>query len=568
MSDMSDRRLEALTARVAQLEAEVVALREAAAPALSGAPPGTPPMSQPPPPSPDALVMATPPQPAPVPSASTVPSSPSVVVESETVLKWVGVALVVLAIGFAASTAISRGWIGPELQLAGAVALSIALIAVGIRLRPTRMPWSHALCSGGVAALLTTFASNLFVDQTNTDVAFSAVAAVAVAGFALARFVPSEWVGALTLTGALIAWFVVGDGEPPFATTLGLAAVLAVVAVAMSLDQGWFGLRLLGHLTAIVMVLGLAAEADTVARGIAIVAAVVVTFLSLARIPSIGDPDDRWRQVEVQLAMSAAPWAVAALAETLEVDDGTEFGLIAVAVAMASAALAFAFQPWLRRPHLISLAVGASVALTIALVAVLETEAVFVALAIQGVGLLALGRHFESSVRLPINAGLLLFVAAMFALVGGIAAWSEDASVGADLAHLAVIVVLSIAAWQTGLDTVRRSGAAAVLGLSLVWLGSVLVHLPEGQAAVSVSWAAVGTGLLVAGAMRKMPDLGAAGLAVLALTVGKLLLVDMREVDTLWRAGLFLLVGLGLMRLGFLLPRLTGAESTTSGPQD
>ena len=37
----------------------------------------------------------------------------------------------------------------------------------------------------------------------------------------------------------------------------------------------------------------------------------------------------------------------------------------------------------------------------------------------------------------------------------------------------------------------------------------------------------------------------------------------MQEVDTLWRAGLFFLVGLGLMRLGFLLPRLTGAEPET-----
>ena len=44
---------------------------------------------------------------------------------------------------------------------------------------------------------------------------------------------------------------------------------------------------------------------------------------------------------------------------------------------------------------------------------------------------------------------------------------------------------------------------------------------------------------------------------VIGLTVGKLLTVDLREVDALWRAGLFLVVGLGLLRLGFLLPSWT-----------
>ena len=103
----------------------------------------------------------------------------------------------------------------------------------------------------------------------------------------------------------------------------------------------------------------------------------------------------------------------------------------------------------------------------------------------------------------------------------------------------------------------RRLASAVVLALTLLWLGSVLVHLPQGQAVVSVSWAVVGIGLFVVGATRKHRDAAAAGLAVIGLTVGKLLTVDLREVDALWRAGLFLVVGLGLLRLGFLLPSWT-----------
>ena len=553
MNDTPDPRLDAIEARVARLEAELAALRRPTSPPAPAAV-----EHQPPPPSPDALVVAN----VPTPAASRPPAEPRppIAVESETVLKWVGVALVVLAVGFAVSTAISRGWIGPELQLAGAVALSIALIAVGIRLRATRMPWTHALCSGGIAALATTFASNLFVDQTSTDVAFVALAGVALTGYAVARFVPSEWAGVVTLSGGLVGWFVVADGSPPFAATWTFTVALAFLAVLLSLDRGWFALRLLGHVTVLVLILALAADSDTGPRQAAVVVAVVATFLSLARIPSIGDADDPWRRVEVQLATVTAPWAVGSVAGAFEIDDGFDLGVVAFAVAAATVAIAIALEPRLRRAHLLSLVVSASAAVTIGLIAVLDTEAVFVALALQGAVLLALGRHFANRVRLPVNAGLLLFVAAMFAFVDGVESWRDDASVWVDVAHLAVIVVLGVAFWQTGDELARRWGGALVLGLTLVWLGSVLVHVPEGQAAVSVSWAVVGTGLLVAGAVRKVPEIGAAGLAVLALTVGKLLLVDMQEVDTLWRAGLFLLVGLGLLRLGFLLPRLTGAD--------
>jgi uncharacterized membrane protein len=109
-------------------------------------------------------------------------------------------------------------------------------------------------------------------------------------------------------------------------------------------------------------------------------------------------------------------------------------------------------------------------------------------------------------------------------------------------------------------DRVQRLTVLSVLVLIMVWLGSVLGHLLEGQAAVSVSWATIGIAALVFGAVRKVPGLGAVGLTVLGITVGKLLTVDLREVDTLWRAGLFFVVGVGILRLGFLLPALTGTK--------
>jgi hypothetical protein len=476
---------------------------------------------------------------------------------------------VVLAVGFAVSTAISRGWIGPELQLVGAVGVSLALVATGLRLRPTRLPWTHALCSGGVLALYTTVASNLFVDQTSDDVAFVCTAAIGIGGWALARLVPSEWVGGAALMGGLTGWLVIGDDDLPFHATLAWIVALVVVAVALSLENRWFALRLLAHGVGLLAVLGIAGDAVDdgvqVTEQLLVLTAAALVVASLTRVPSIGDMRSIWQQLEIQLVAVVAPWTFAVLAVTLDLDRDAVVGAVAIAVAGGTVLIAVGVRRWIHPGHFVSMLIGASVTLSIGLALLLSASVAFVALAIQGAGLVILGNLLGKSIRILINAAVVSLIAGVFVIGEMIEAWTDDASVGDDIAHLAIIAALVVAGWQTGHTQARQVGAAVGLGLVLVWLGSVLVHLPQGQAVVSVSWAIVGTAVLVAGAIKKVPGLGAAGLAVLALTVAKLLTVDLREVDTLWRAGLFFMVGFGIMRLGFLLPRLTGAADDHLG---
>ena len=232
----------------------------------------------------------------------------------------------------------------------------------------------------------------------------------------------------------------------------------------------------------------------------------------------------------------------------------------------AAAIVALAVKRWIHEAHFVSLLIGASVALTIGVAVLLSTTAAFMAIAVQGAGLVVLSRSFDREIRVLVNAAVLVIVAANFALGNMIEAWTDDAPVGDDIAHATIIAALAVAAWLTGVRQIQQIAAAATLALVLVWLGSVLVHLPQGQAVVSVSWAVIGIAVLIAGAIRKMPEVGAAGLAVIGITVGKLLTVDLQEVDTLWRAGLFLVIGLGIMRIGFLLPRFAPDDDTADEP--
>ena len=549
MSD-ADERLEAFEARIAAIEAAIEGLREQRA----AGPPPLPAATQPPPPTGPPLVTDRP-------QAAT---RPALTLDSEVLLKWGGVGLVVLAVGFGVSTAIQRGWIGPLLQLAGALVLAFGLIGLGIRLEPVRRAWTHALCSGGVASLFVTFASDLFLDQANTDIAFTLTFLSGLVGVGVARFVRSEWVGIVTLLAGVIGWLVVGEGQPPFIESGAVFVAALVVATAVAIEQQWFGLRTVTALVGFGGGLALAIAADTDVEYTAAMAAAGLVAVILLVVPSLGDEMPPWRQIDFRMPTLLAPWVWVVIASSFIDDFDTEAGLVAFAVAGFVAGYVGVFRDRLLTIHLAALVVGASVTVTIGVGATLSTEVAWVAVAVQGVGLLVLRRIMPGGWLLAVNAGALLVAAAISVFVSAEYAWRNDAPIGDDIANLAVIIAIGVAGWIAGRLEVRAVAGFVVLGLSLLWLGSVFVHLPQGQAIVSLSWAVVGVAILVAGAVRKIPQLGNVGLGVLALTVGKLLLVDMAEVDALWRAGLFLAVGLSLLRLGFLLPRWTDATAATT----
>jgi len=549
MSD-ADERLEALEARIAAIEAAIEGLREQRA----EGPPPLPAAAQPPPPTGPPVVTDRP-------QAAT---RPALTLDSEVLLKWGGVGLVVLAVGFGVSTAIQRGWIGPLLQLAGALVLALGLIGLGIRLEPVRRAWTHALCSGGVASLFVIFASDLFLDQANTDIGFTLTFLSGLVGVGVARFVRSEWVGIVTLLAGVIGWLVIGEGQPPFIESGAVFVAALVVATAVAIERQWFGLRTVTALVGFGGGLALAIAADTdVEYTAAMVAAGLVAVILLV-VPSLGDEMPPWRQIDFRMPTLLAPWVWVVIASSFIDDFDTEAGLVAFAVAGFVAGYVGVFRDGLLTIHLAALVVGASVTVTIGVGATLSTEVAWVAVAVQGVGLLVLRRIMPGGWLLAVNAGALLVAAAISVFVSAEYAWRNDAPIGDDIANLAVIIAIGVAGWIAGRLEVRAVAGFVVLGLSLLWLGSVFVHLPQGQAIVSLSWAVVGVAILVAGAVRKIPQLGNVGLGVLALTVGKLLLVDMAEVDALWRAGLFLAVGLSLLRLGFLLPRWTDATAATT----
>ncbi len=74
------------------------------------------------------------------------------------------------------------------------------------------------------------------------------------------------------------------------------------------------------------------------------------------------------------------------------------------------------------------------------------------------------------------------------------------------------------------------------------------------QTCLSVLWTLLGVGLLVAANRSLKRDLWMVGMALIAIVVVKLLLVDLSNSGTIERIVSFIVVGLLLLGVGYLVP--------------
>ncbi len=479
----------------------------------------------------------------------------------EEAFTWGGVALVVLAVGFAASTAISKGWVGPILQLIGAVALSLFLIVVGLRFRARRPRWSTALASGGVAGLYATFASSLFFQQTNDVTSYVMVSVVAVLALLLMYRARLEWLAVVIVGGGAVAYLVVDHWEQSdLRTVIGLVALVGL-ARGVAAIRRWTVARVVVHGLGLLIMVIAAGQADAWSVRVVVVLGALGVMASLVTVAPV-DPQ-RWAErVENQLLALTGGWALLVAFMTSAPISRHEAGWIAAGVAAGWLGCSLLLGRRLGRNRWVSMLLGSSLAASVSLLLLLlHWELLFVGLAVQGLGLVVLARNLDGNRRVFVYGSLLLGVVSFRLLFGGINAWFDELSVGDNVVRVVMLVLLGIAVRALRPGRVRNGLALSLVPLLMVTVAALFVHGPQGQATVSVIWAVIGAAAFVVGASRRLPELGGVGLAALAVTVAKLLVIDMAEVEALWRALLFLLVGLGLIRLGIMLPKLKPAPT-------
>ena len=92
--------------------------------------------------------------------------------------------------------------------------------------------------------------------------------------------------------------------------------------------------------------------------------------------------------------------------------------------------------------------------------------------------------------------------------------------------------------------------------------------MTHGDYLVSGLWAAYASAILVAGMVLRSRQVQMVGLATIVATVGKLIIIDMHQAETIWRVGVFVGMGVVLLAISYLSPTLRGHRDENSSPED
>jgi uncharacterized membrane protein len=486
---------------------------------------------------------------------------------TEVVLKWAGLVLVFLAAAFLVSTAIDRGWIGPELQLAGVIGLGLLMIGAGLRVPDQWRGWASSLVAVGIAILyISAVASHEWLELVWLGVATIASIVVTLVSIWLARTCNSllvaivGYLGGIVIPGSM-------DAADEYGIGVGSAylLVLAIAFLLLHIERSWPVLYIVVGILS--MLVGFAATTEHELVGVGQVMLVLLA-LALLLTPVVhelrhGAARNELERLPTRIVLAVPIWLFGATIELHEIDDSGNRFAIAIPIFAVVFALAMYLQPRISRWLWASLLLASSIVLIGGFFALLEGSALLGTLALQAFAMLVLTRVVDDD---WFRAGAVLLAAGVFVVNAGQTAEAidVDASIGGDLVHLSVFAVTGAIGWMLRPRNEGDVIALASYGGIIVWVLSAFVHVAQGQVIVSAIWTAIGVVVVLIGLSRRQQHVAWVGMATLALVVGKLLTVDLEEVDTFWRAGLFFVVGAGFLWLSTRIPSLTANAEKAS----
>jgi uncharacterized membrane protein len=488
------------------------------------------------------------------------------------VLGWVGGIAVVIAAVFFVVMAVRNGWIGESARMELAFAASAALVLFGVWLYERRGQTQAALATvaAGLAALYASDAATTLHYHLLSPVPGLVIAGV-VGAIALVTAVrwSSQEIAGIGIVGSLLAPVFVDAGNHTSSLVFMTIALLAAVGVAVW--RGWAWPAVVAYAVSVPQAASwLYTEHDSrLWLTLVVAAAFWLLYVAAAIGHELRTPTETLRLSSASLLCVNA--SVTAAGGWWLIDDaghraGANAWLFALAGAHAVLGTLVLGSRASREVGLLLYAVAAMLT-GVALAVALDGPALVAAWSAEAVVLAWLGRRTNTPGRGLVGAFFFAALAALHvvafevppdSLAYGLT--SIPVAIGAVGLGLLALAGIAIAYRDDGWEELAWAGAALT-----VYLASALVvdlaGAQEGhstqtsQLALSGFWAVLGFTAIVAGLVRRKRAFRVGGLGVLTLAVGKVFLVDLPHLESIWRVGSFLVLGLLLLAGAFAYQR-------------
>jgi uncharacterized membrane protein len=495
-----------------------------------------------------------------------------------------GIALVLVGAAFGFKYSIDRGWIGPALRVLCGLGLGATLLFASTLVRATRPGLSRVLAGGGIAsAYLSIYAAFHLYAMLSQGASIAAMSLVTIAAFLVAVRSDDAMTATIGTIGGLATPILLSTGSGQVAGLVGYTGAVVAGAGAVFLQTGWRVVLWTAAVGGWLLMAGAADLAERAGRTEAILAETGIVFVALAtwwlsvmRDVMAAEEPQRWREATFGFGSRAAltsrrdDWTLQphqlALATPVVVLGLSTWAWELERGASGWVALSLAAGWALAAAHLRSVsletaqrlaathAMGAAVMVAFAITLLLEADAARVGLAVEALAVLVLASRAQG--RQPSTIGHLLFLYVSMQTFQHLLEGGRPATVTTlDLADLVVIAALAGAA-RVLRAAERGPYLVAAQGGLLLWLQNVLAPFDNGATWVTAAWFVNAVALVIAGLRLDSATLRTAGGIVMALTMGKLIVVDMATVDAGIRIVTFLGFGGVLLALGYAFPSL------------
>lgn len=502
---------------------------------------------------------------------------------SEYWLNKIGIGLFLFGVAFLFKYSIDQGWLTPPVRIGFGVILGIGLACTGLYLSADRKHFSQVLTGGGIATLyITGFAAFQVFTLISHPVAFAFMVSVTLLSFILSLKQNGLVLALIGAIGGLGTPFLLYTGTSNLPGLVGYTCLVLSGTSAIFFYRGWRSLLWLsvagGWLVLFVaLTQGLptgpkAAIADRWALQLGVIFNWLVFWgLPLIRELVLAKEPARWFQnflesdekpasqisnfiMHRHLHLLSVSTPLIALWMSMSIWSLTNqtWGWIAFGGALLYGVVSWRLYNLNGIKHLsfVHSLVGFML-LTNAFYLLLNGDTLLFALATEAGVLHFIGRRFSDKIiaiyaHVLFGALFLWLIKRLFNTVHEPAIFNIQAI--ADLWVIATASVVSIRALSSEEKKVYLFLAhLAILG----WFLRELSSLPNGQGYVTIAWGTYAIILLIFGLRMNFDKLRVVAMGTILLVVGKLFLVDLASLETIWRVALFLSFGGLLLILSY-----------------
>jgi uncharacterized membrane protein len=503
-------------------------------------------------------------------------------------LQRIGIGLLLLGVAFLFKYSIDQGWLVPPIRSLIGLGIGLALFVPGLQFSDEQTPLKQILLGGGIATFyITGFATFQLYSFVPSPVIWLFMVVVTLLALSLALQQNEAVLSIVGTLGGLATPFMLYTGSGSLSSLMVYTSLILTGAAVIYFIKAWRSLLwtmvlggwlvfLVGLFNNILEELSpIFADRLTLQLGLLFGLAVfwlvpVVREIVSRRSPKQwphptfknidGSVDENVMYVanaSTQLMVLAIPVLSVLYSMALWDISWEAWGVIAMALSLV---LGYGYMP-LRREELPGLAsvhgFSALILLTLSFFLLFEGPLLFTIIALEGLGLRIVAQQ-NGDERISTGSHILFGLAAIW-LFHNFTDYNTPEWAILNLNALAQLLIILIAGigvpyWLNKQSSRQTYRLLAHIGL-LAWFYSELFYLENGQAYVSVCWAIYAISLLIYGFSRESRSIRMAAMATVFLVVAKLFLIDLSQLQAIWRILLFIGFGALFLFISYYLQR-------------